>query len=399
MAIALLVYDHLNRRVTELVFWLTLALIVVVFARMIETVRKQSGVLRQHEQSALSDPVTGLENRRKLGDDIEAALATPDDRRVLVMLELDGLQTYSDRFGYAAGDDLLRRSAFSLVEAIGPLGGIAYRVDSDRLAALVPLAGRQLGEVVLAATASLRDDAADPVISRAYGDVAIPDEAAEPELAFQVAGQRLTAHKQRQHRSARRQAHAALMAVLGARRPDLRDHLRVVTYRAISLGRRLGLGVAEIDDIALAAELQDIGLLAVPESVLEKELPLDETESAMVRSHTVEGERIISAAPGLAPVAALVRASSEHFDGNGYPDGLAGDAIPLGARIIAVAVAFAAMTAHRPYRTASSPEEALGELRLCAGTQFDPHVVDALAQDLTEEAAPAATPAPAPAQV
>lgn len=390
MALALLIYDHLNRRVTELVFWLTVALIVAVFVRMIETVRRQSGVLRQHERSALSDPVTGLENRRKLETDVEAVLATPDDRRALVMLELDGLQTYSDRFGYAAGDDLLRRSAYSLVEAIAPLGGIAYRVDTDRLAALVPLAGRQLGEVVLAATASLRDDAADPVISRAYGDVAIPDEAAQGELAFQIAGQRLAAHKQRQHRSARRQAHAVLMAALSARRPDLRDHLRIVTYRAISLARRLGLGVAEIDDIALAAELQDVGLLAVPEAVLEKERPLDEPEKALVRSHTAEGERIISAAPGLAPVAALVSASSEHFDGSGYPDGLAGDAIPLGARIIAVAVAYAAMTSQRPYRTAMSPEEALAELRRCAHTQFDPGVVEALGQDLAEESTPAA---------
>jgi diguanylate cyclase (GGDEF)-like protein len=387
LAIALLIYDHLNRRVTELVFWLTLALVITVFARMIETVRRQSGVLRQHERSALSDPVTGLENRRKLETDVEAVLTTPEDRRALVMLELDGLQTYNDRFGYAMGDDLLRRSALSLVEAIAPLDGIAYRVDTDRLAALVPLAGRQLGEVVLAATALLRDDAADPIISRAYGDVAIPDEAAQAELAFQIAGQRLLAHKQRQHRSARRQAHAVLMAAISARRPDLRDHLRIVTYRAISLARRLGLGVAEIDDIALAAELQDVGLLAVPEAVLEKEHPLEDPETAMVRSHTAEGERIIAAAPGLAAVAALVRASSEHFDGSGYPDGLSGKAIPLGARIIAVAVAYAAMTSQRPYRAAMSPKDALDELRRCAHSQFDPDVVEALAQDLTEEVA------------
>jgi len=394
VAIALLIYDHINRRVTELVFWLTLALIVAVFARMIETVRRQSGALRQHERSALSDPVTGLENRRKLTRDMSAALATPGDSRVLVMLELDGLQTYSDRFGYAAGEELLRRSASSLLEAVEPLAGIAYRVDTDRLAALVPLGERQLGEVVLAATASLRDDAADPVISRAYGDVAIPDEAAQPELALQIAGQRLAAHKQRQHRSARRQAHAALMAVLSVRRPDLREHLRIVTYRAISLARRLGLGVAEIDDIALAAELQDIGLLAVPEAVLEKERPLDEAETAMVRSHTVEGEKIIAAAPGLAPVAKLVRASSEYFDGSGYPDGLAGEAIPLGARIIAVSVAYAAMTSHRPYQAARSAMEALAELNRCSGTQFDPRVVEALSQDLAEEAPPV----PAPTQ-
>ncbi len=392
MAIALLIYDHINRRVTELVFWLTLTLIVAVFARMIETVRRQSGALRQHERSALSDPVTGLENRRKLTHDMDVALATPNDRRVLVMLELDGLQTYSDRFGYAASEDLLRRSASSLVEAVAPLAGVAYQIDTDRLAALVPLSERQLGEVVLAATASLRDDAADPVISRAYGDVAIPDEAAQSELALQIAGQRLAAHKQRQHRSARRQAHAVLMAVLGVRRPDLREHLRIVTYRAISLARRLGLGVAEIDDIALAAELQDIGLLAVPESVLEKEHPLDEAETAMVRSHTVEGEKIIAAAQGLAPVARLVRASSEYFDGSGYPDGLAGEAIPLGARIIAVAVAYAAMTSHRPYQVARSAAEALAELRRCAGTQFDRRVVEALSQDLAEEAPPVPAP-------
>lgn len=395
MAIALLIYDHLNRRVTELVFWLTLVLIVAIFARMIETVRRQSSVLRQHERSAFSDPATGLENRHRLEADMGAVLATPGDRRVLVMLELGGLQSYSDRLGYAAGDDLVRRSAQSLVEAVVPLGGIPYRVDTDRLAALVPLAGQQLGEVVLAVTTSQRDDATDPLISRNYGEVAIPDKATEPNLAFQIAGQRLAAHKQRQHRSARRQAHAVLIAALSARRPDLRDHLRVVTYRAISLARRLGLGVAEIDDIALAAELQDVGLLAVPESVLEKELPLDEVEAAMVRSHTVEGERIIAAAPGLAAVATFVRASSEHFDGSGYPDGLAGDAIPLGARIIAVSVAYAAMTSQRPYRAARSPEEALAELRRCAPRQFDLHVVEALAQDLAEEAVPVAAQAQA----
>ena len=105
----------------------------------------------------------------------------------------------------------------------------------------------------------------------------------------------------------------------------------------------------------------------------------------MIRNRPVAGETIIGSAPGLAPVAALVRASSEHFDGSGFPDGLAGEAIPTGARIIAVAVAYAALTAPRPYRDAASTEEALEELRRCAGTQFDPRVVDALAADLSEE--------------
>lgn len=88
-----------------------------------------------------------------------------------------------------------------------------------------------------------------------------------------------------------------------------------------------------------------------------------------------------------------MRSSAEHFDGSGYPDGLAGDAIPLGARVIAVSVAFAAMTQPRPYREPVSPDEALAEIRHSSGSQFDPRVVEALAGDLAEEAAPAATPA------
>ncbi|MFI5028921.1 MAG: HD domain-containing phosphohydrolase [Solirubrobacterales bacterium] len=394
ISIALLLYDHLNERVPAILVWLTLALITSVFAWMIQTSRRQHGVLEEHSRNALSDQVTGLDNRLRLETDIRAAAESDGDRRVLLLFDLDGLQTYNDRFGYTAGDELVRKIARAMVQSATPLGGTAYRIDDSRLALLVPAADRRVAEIVLATTSTLHDEGRDLLLGRAYGEVAIPDEATDPEIAMQIAGQRLAAHNQRQHRSARRQAHAVLMAVLGARRPELRTHLRVVAYRAISLSRRLGLGREEIDDIALAAELQDVGLLAVPEAVLEKEGRLSEDEVEMIRNRPVAGQRIIGAAPGLAPVASLVRASAERFDGSGFPDGLAGDSIPLGSRIIAVAVAYAALTAPRPYRGAGSPEDALAELRRCAGTQFDPDVVEALAADLSEELAP---PAPAPA--
>lgn len=393
-SIVLLVYDHLHQRVPAFLFWLTLALIVCVFVWMLQTSRRQFGVLEEHSRQALSDQVTGLDNRLRLETDIRAAVESQSERRILLLFDLDGLQTYNDRFGYTAGDELVRRIAAAMVESATPLGGKAYRIDDSRLALLVPAGERLIGEIVLAATASLHDEGRDLLIGRAYGEVAIPDEAIDPEIAMQIAGQRLSAHNQRQHRSARRQAHAVLMAVLGARRPELRDHLRIVAYRAISLGRRLGLGREEIDDVALAAELQDVGLLAVPEAVLEKEGRLTEDEIALIRNRPIAGGRIIGAAPGLAPVASLVRASSERYDGSGNPDGLAAEAIPLGARIIAVAVAYAALTAPRPYRAAGTPEDALAELRRCAGTQFDPDVVEALAADLSEELA-SESPAPA----
>jgi len=261
----------------------------------------------------------------------------------------------------------------------------------------VPAGDRRLGELLLATTASLRGDDRDLPISTSYGEVAIPKEATDPESAFQLAGKRLAAPRQRQHHSARRQAHAVLMAALSTRQPELRDHLRVVAYRAIGLARRFGVDREQIDDIALAAELHDVGLLAVPEAVLDKEVPLSEPETAAIKSHSVAGERIIAAAPGLASVAKLVRASAERFDGSGYPDGLIGETIPLGSRVIAVAVAFAALTSQRPYRPALGVDEALAELRRCAGTQFDPRVVEELAAEIAADAEPARPPAPTPA--
>jgi two-component system cell cycle response regulator len=392
VAIALLVYDHLHQQVTDLVFWLTLGLIVSVFVRMIDTVRKQSGKLEEHSREALRDPLTGLRSCQMLHSDIEEVLAAPERHRVLVLFELDGLQAYGDAMGPAAADGLLRRFAVELADAVRPLGGVAYRGDGDRLATLTPADEQRFGELVLAATASRRENSEDLPVARMYGEVAIPDEADEVDLAMRIAGQRLSAHRQRQHRSARRQAHAVLMAALAARHPELRDELRVVAYRTIALARRLGMDREQIDDVALAAELHDIGLLAVPEAVIDKEEALDEAERAMIRSHSVEGERIVGAAPGLASVARLVRASVERYDGNGYPDGLTGEAIPLGARLIAVAVAFVAMTSPRPYRSARGPEEALAELRRCAGTQFDPNIVEALARELVEETPSIPTP-------
>jgi diguanylate cyclase (GGDEF)-like protein len=386
-AVGLLVYDHLNKRVTEILFWLTLGLIVTVFVRIIETNRRQSRALEAQERSKLNDQVTGLKNRRQLEADIESATAASGEERILVLLELDGLQAYNDRFGYAAGDELLRNVASQLVSAVTPLGGNAYRLAASRLAVLVPAGHSRLGEILLAATGSLREGDKDLLIGRSYGEVTIPTDTKDVEAAIQIAGSRLAAHKERQHRSARRQAQSVLMATLSTRRPELRDELRVGAYRAISLARRLGVERDEIDDIALAAELHCIGLLAIPEGKLESEAHLEESDPTAIRSYPVEGENILAAAPGLASVAGLVRATCERFDGGGHPDGLAGEAIPVGSRIIAVAVAFAAMTSPRSFRGAYCATEAMAELSRHSGGRFDPRVVDALATELSEEAA------------
>jgi HD-GYP domain-containing protein (c-di-GMP phosphodiesterase class II) len=374
----LLVYNHVQQQVTDLVFWLGLALIASVFTWMLQNNRRQSRL----------EAVTGLANRLQLRDDLADMLALSNDRRTLVLLELEGLAAYRDRFGFEAGDELLRRFARELTSVVDYLGGTAYRVDGGQFCALLPTGERQPGEIMMAISVSADNDDDETPINRPHGEVTLPDDASDPDLALQIAGRRLAAHKQRQRRSAKRQAHDVLVAVLSARRPELQAHLRAVAFRAIAIGRLLGLGQGQLDDVVSAARLQNIGLLSVPDAVLDKPSSLSPTESELIRGHASAGAGIISSAPALASVAALVRSSCEHFDGSGYPDSLAGEAIPLGSRIVAVCVAFTALTSKRPYRPARTPEEALAVLRSCAGTQFDPRVVEALAEDLADEVSP-----------
>jgi HD-GYP domain-containing protein (c-di-GMP phosphodiesterase class II) len=130
--------------------------------------------------------------------------------------------------------------------------------------------------------------------------------------------------------------------------------------------------------------LHDVGKVAIPDEILSKPGPLDESEWAFMKRHTVIGERIISAAPALAVVARLVRSTHERYDGDGYPDGLAGDDIPLIARIVAVCDAYDAMVTKRAYRAARDSSEAIAELRNCSARQFDPEVVEAFVSTLED---------------
>jgi HD-GYP domain-containing protein (c-di-GMP phosphodiesterase class II) len=181
----------------------------------------------------------------------------------------------------------------------------------------------------------------------------------------------------------------ALIQVLAEQSGDLVTHLGRVAQLAVETAGRLGLPAAEVARIRLAAELHDIGKSAVPLAILEKQDPLDTTEFAYLRQHSVIGERIVAAAPSLAEIAPLVRATHERPDGTGYPDGLRLAEIPLGSRVIAVVDAFDAMTADRPYQRRRTVDQALAELRRGAGSQFDPRIVStfcALVEERDERA-------------
>jgi two-component system, cell cycle response regulator len=148
--------------------------------------------------------------------------------------------------------------------------------------------------------------------------------------------------------------------------------------------RKLGLDPTAVEHIRLVAQLHDIGKVAIPNEIINKPGTLDDAEWAFMKGHTLIGERILLAAPALAPVAEAVRSSHERTDGAGYPDGLVGEEIPLASRIVSVADSFQTMVSHRPYRNAMTFDAAIAELRRCSGSQFDASVVKTFVKMLTE---------------
>ena len=224
------------------------------------------------------------------------------------------------------------------------------------------------------------------VIRSSWGSVLLPDEAREATSALVVADDRMYANKGGGRASARQQTRDVVLRVMAARHPGLHEHGGAVALQARSVGQRMGLNSGQLDDLERAAELHDIGKIAIPDTILNKPGPLNEEEWRFMRRHTVIGENMLSAAPAMASIARLVRCSHERWDGGGYPDGLRGEMSPLASRIIFVCDAFDAMLSERPYDSGRSVESALAELVRCAGSQFDPAVVAALHAEVAESA-------------
>jgi two-component system cell cycle response regulator len=356
---------------------LATATLVAVILRMLVSFSENLRHLTEARTESMTDPLTGLANRRRLLHDL--TLATDRKRgggsNVFVMFDLDGFKAYNDAFGHQAGDALLARLGRNLTSAVHPHGR-AYRLGGDEFCVLARTAAATPGWIVAVAAAALSEEGEAFSVENSRGVVLVPDEADDPSTALRIADRRMYALKSRRPRSAESQTRNVLLRVLREREPGLAEHFESVARFAVALGQSLGMEAEELDEVARAAELHDIGKMAIPEEILHKPGPLTELEMDLIRKHTIIGERILAAAPAMAPVGRLVRASHERWDGRGYPDGLAGEDIPLGARIVTICDAFATMTAKRPYRGAMSAEEALAELRQGSGSQFDPRLVE-----------------------
>ena len=175
----------------------------------------------------------------------------------------------------------------------------------------------------------------------------------------------------------------ALAAALEAKDYYTADHARSIADLAVHVGVELGMSLADARDLRLGAIFHDIGKIAVPDAILNKPGKLTDEEFEIVKAHTVVGEQILAPVPYFERVRQIVRHDHERWDGRGYPDGLRGEAIPLGSRIVFVVDSFHAMTSDRPYRKAMTDEEAIADLKASSGSQFDPAVVEAFVRVLS----------------
>jgi two-component system cell cycle response regulator len=377
VGLAVLVYDHF-RPVHLLALVLATACVVAVIARMSLIFQQNLRMIRTSRIDATTDALTGLGNRRQLLDDLDAV---GEAEATLVLLDLDGFKIYNDTYGHPAGDALLARLGHRLAATAGE-GVAAYRLGGDEFCVLAAGAGLAQEHALTAAEALCEHgDGFD--ITSSYGIATMPAEARDPGEALRVADQRMYTQKHGRESSAGRQSKNVLLSALVERNPGLVDHLTDVAELAVDVARLLELPEHEVEQVRHAAELHDVGKVAIPDAILQKRGPLTDEEWRFVHEHTLIGARIISAAPALSHVAKLVRSSHERWDGTGYPDRLAADAIPIGSRIVSACDAFAAMVTDRPYREAVDLPHALAELERCAGSQFDPAVVTALTAVLT----------------
>jgi diguanylate cyclase (GGDEF)-like protein/putative nucleotidyltransferase with HDIG domain len=368
---------------------------------------------------ALTDPLTGLGNHRHFHERLERELAQAQARGLpltLCLVDIDDFKRVNDRFGHPAGDAVLSQLASRLRQT-----GEAFRLGGDEFALLLPgydehganaaacsvverigrLTLDQVGSVTVSAgvaTSPQHGSERDELIRLADSALYWAKEygknqarAYRPDVIELAELKRLASGPDR---AARFRAAASLARAVDARNAYTGSHSQRVSELAARTARRLGLAEDQVEMTRLAASLHDLGKLAIPEELLRKPGPLTEPERMILERHPQIGFRMLESL-GVETVAEWVLHHHERWDGSGYPDGLPGEQIPLGARIIFVADAYDAMTSECVYQRRISPEDAVAELDRCAGTQFDPEIVAAFAQELALTAATTAEPAAA----
>jgi diguanylate cyclase (GGDEF)-like protein len=366
---------------------------------------------------ALTDPLTGLGNHRHFHERLQRELLNAEEQArplTLCLVDIDDFKRINDRFGHPSGDRVLSQIATRLRQ-----GGEAFRLGGDEFALLLAdhdestaLTAAEsiveristvdfdhIGQVTVSAglaTFPVQGHGRDELIRLADSAMYWAKEHGKnrvrvyrPDIVELAELKRLAAGPDK---AARYRAAASLAKAVDARDTYTGDHSERVTELAARVAVRVGLDAEQVELTRLAAKLHDLGKLAIPEELLQKPGTLTDSERLVLERHPQIGFRMLDSL-GVDPIAHLVLHHHERWDGAGYPDGLSGEQIPLGSRIIFVTDAYDAMTSDRLYRPKRSSRAALAELERCAGSQFDPGIVAAFREEIEESSPLKAAPA------
>lgn len=332
---------------------------------------------RELEQSRFRDRHAGVYNARYL-DSLAAELdGEGAGACAVIAANIDGLRMVNRAHGYDMGNAIMAGVAGILVDAAGS-GGVVVRLGGDSFACILPgmqeaecaVLLKSIHEQVAAMSLELVETTLSVgVASRSNGSRPITRLINDAESSM---------HKNKflHLRSPRGNLFHFLRNALGEKTHETQAHSERLCEMILELGKAMNMSLSDLNDLALLCMLHDVGKIGIPDSILIKSGPLTPGEWEVMRTHSEIGARIVMDNADLASVAEAVLSHHERWDGTGYPRGLAGEDIPLAARMLSIVDAFDAMTGERPYKKAMSPEEALQEIRRCAGSQFDPSLVE-----------------------
>ncbi len=379
--------------------------------QIVAGIANQAGVIIENAQlykraktRANTDELTGLYNHRSFHERLEEEIARGSrfgGTFSLIMMDIDLFKAYNDIYGHLAGDQVLRKVGRYLQTSIRSID-LAFRYGGEEFAVILPEArlddAYKVAERIRKTIESKTSSRAMP-ITTSLGVGNWPNDGVMKEEVIGLADAALYRAKQTGRNrtclssdvlkpdssligielEARPRALSiiyALAATVDAKDSYTYGHSRKVSEYAVAVAEKLDMEQGKMATVRAASLLHDIGKVGVPDSILNKKEPLTDDEWKPIKSHPKLGVEILRHVIDLANCLPAILHHHEHFDGSGYPAGLKGDQIPLEARILTVADSYDAMTSPRPYREQLPMDEAIDELRRCAGTQFDPEIVD-----------------------
>ncbi len=326
------------------------------------------------------DQLTGVYNRTYFENEIKRLNKSREYPITIISMDVEGLKIVNDTLGHKRGDEILKLSTRLLQESLRE-SDILARTGGDEFVALLPGTDFPAGEkIVSRITAGIEQynlqTPTEIPLGISIGLSCAENAGRDLATVFKEADDLMYRDKLSKTVTARSRIMRSLMTTLEQRDFITPEHSRRLEELCRTVGEKIGLSEKQLSDLFFLSRVHDLGNVGIPDHILFKRGPLNDEEWKIMRQHPEKGFRIARVNADLAEIADLILKHHERWDGRGYPMGLAGTEIPVECRILAIADAYIVMTSDRPFRMALSNEEAGRELRRCAGTQFDPKLVE-----------------------